>query len=121
MHLAWDNHRSPRHLPGPRRGLLLRSFLKQRFCPTALFWRIREFTSVDVGHFMPVALCGREDFQICLIYKDKYSLRVERACQEISQRDKLLRQGHSNDVFQPAISLLAVIPFLLPSFHAYSF
>lgn len=56
---------------------------------------------------MPAAFCVQEDFQICLIYKYKYRLTVEKACQEILQREreKLRRQGHSNAVFQLAINL----------------
>lgn len=63
---------------------------------------------------MPVALCVQEDFQICLIYKYKHSLIVEKACQEILQREKLLRQGYSNDVFQLTINLCCLILFSSP-------
>lgn len=63
---------------------------------------------------MPVALCVQEDFQICLIYKYKHSLIVEKACQEILQREKLLRQGYSNAVFQLTINLCCLILFSSP-------
>lgn len=84
------------------------------FCLTALFWKIREFTSRDEGYFMPAALCVQEDFQICLIYKYKHSLTVEKACQEILEREKLLRQGDSNAVFQLTIHLCCLILFSSP-------
>lgn len=106
-------HCPPRSLPNLMGALLLRPLLDQilSYC---LDWRRREFTSVDVGHFMPVALCGQEDFQICLIYKYKYSLIAEKACQGILQREKSLRQRHSNAVFQLAISLCCLHLFSPP-------
>lgn len=63
---------------------------------------------------MPVAPCVQEDFQICLIYKYKHSLTVEKACQEILQREKFLKQGHSNAVFQLTINLCCLILFSSP-------
>lgn len=63
---------------------------------------------------MPVTLCVQEDFQICLIHKDKYSLTVEKACQEILRREKFLRQEHSNAVLQLAINLCCLHHFSPP-------